>query len=127
MTRLKYDNDIKIQIIINYCTETCWPLYQKKNCLCVCCAFALRRVQLSILENLVFLYIIQTSPCNEYPLTPHFYIVNLGFTGGIPYFLIFALNYRLLVGWLVLNVPVNNFSVMLGWSHRFLGIISTFW
>ena len=31
--------------------------------------------------------------------------------------------------WLVdfiLNVPVNNFSVMLGQSHRFLGITSTF-
>ena len=27
---------------------------------------------------------------------------------------------------LVLNVPVNNFSVMLGRSHRFLGITSTF-
>ena len=27
-----------------------------------------------------------------------------------------------LVGLLILNVPVNNFSVMLGWSHRFLGI-----
>ena len=27
--------------------------------------------------------IMQTSPCNEYPLTPHFYIpvVKLGFTG----------------------------------------------
>ena len=25
-----------------------------------------------------------------------------------------------------LNVPVNNFSVMSGWSHRFLGITSTF-
>ena len=34
------------------------------------------------------------------------------------------------VGWLVdmiLSVPVNNFSVMLGRSHRFLGITSTFW
>ena len=33
------------------------------------------------------------------------------------------------VGWLVdliLNVSVNNFSVMLGRSHRFLGITSTF-
>ena len=30
-----------------------------------------------------------------------------------------------LVGWLILNVPVNNFSVMLGRSHRFLGITST--
>ena len=28
--------------------------------------------------------------------------------------------------WLILNVPVNNFSVMLGRSHRFLGITSTF-
>ena len=27
---------------------------------------------------------------------------------------------------LMLNVPGNNFSVMLGWSHRFLGITSTF-
>ena len=26
-----------------------------------------------------------------------------------------------------LNVPVNNFSVMSGRSHRFLGITSTFW
>ena len=28
---------------------------------------------------------------------------------------------------LMLNVPVNNFSVMLGLSHSFLGITSTFW
>ena len=27
----------------------------------------------------------------------------------------------------MLNVPVNNFSVMLGRSHRFLGITSTIW
>ena len=27
---------------------------------------------------------------------------------------------------LMLNVPVNNFSVILGRSHRFLGITSTF-
>ena len=26
----------------------------------------------------------------------------------------------------MLNVPVNNFSVMSGWSNRFLGITSTF-
>ena len=31
-----------------------------------------------------------------------------------------------LIGWLILNVPVNNFSLMLGWNHRFLGITSTF-
>ena len=28
---------------------------------------------------------------------------------------------------LILNVPVNIFSVMSGRSHRFLGITSTFW
>ena len=27
----------------------------------------------------------------------------------------------------LLNAPVNNFSVMSGQSHRFLGITSTFW
>ena len=27
------------------------------------------------------LCIMITSPCNVYPLTPHFYIVKLGFTG----------------------------------------------
>ena len=26
-------------------------------------------------------YIRITCPCNKYPLTPHFYIVKLGFTG----------------------------------------------
>ena len=31
-----------------------------------------------------------------------------------------------LVGRLIFNVPVNTFSVMLGRSHRFLGITSTF-
>ena len=36
--------------------------------------------------------------------------------------------YGLMVGWLIdLNVPVSNLSVMLGRSHRFLGITSTFW
>ena len=24
--------------------------------------------------------------------------------------------------WLLFNVPINNFSVMVGWRHRFLGI-----
>ena len=33
----------------------------------------------------------------------------------------------MLVGRLILYVLVNNFSVMLGRSHRFLGITSTFW
>ena len=40
------------------------------------------------------LTIMQTSPCNEYPLTPNFYIVKLVFTGVYIFFLIFALQYR---------------------------------
>ena len=32
--------------------------------------------------------IMQTSPCNEYPLTSHFYIVTLGFTGVYLIFLL---------------------------------------
>ena len=39
----------------------------------------------------------QTSPCNEFPFTPHFYIVKLGFTGVYIIFLIFALKHRLWV------------------------------
>ena len=38
----------------------------------------------------------KTSPCNEDPLTPHFYIVKLGFT-GVYFFLIFAPKHRLWV------------------------------
>ena len=36
--------------------------------------------------------IMQTSPCNEYPLTPHFYIVKLGFTGVYIFFLFLLYN-----------------------------------
>ena len=32
-------------------------------------------------ENDCSIGITKTSPCNEHPLTPHFYIVKLGFTG----------------------------------------------
>ena len=42
------------------------------------------------------LHITKTSPCNENPLTPHFYIVKLGFT-GVYIFLIFAPKHRLWV------------------------------
>ena len=38
--------------------------------------------------------ITKTSPCNEDPFTPHFYIVKLGFTGV---YIIFALKHRLWV------------------------------
>ena len=44
------------------------------------------------------------------------------------FYLYFILVFRVVLVWfgLMLNVPVNNFSVMLGRSHRFLGITSTF-
>ena len=38
-----------------------------------------------------------TCPRIVHPLTPHFYIVKLGFTGGLHYFLIFALKHMLWV------------------------------
>ena len=38
------------------------------------------------------LTIMQTSPCNEYPLTPHFYIVKLGFAGVYIFFLLLLYN-----------------------------------
>ena len=40
--------------------------------------------------------IMLTCPSNEHPLTPHFYIVKLGFT-GVSFFLIFAQKHRLWV------------------------------
>ena len=46
------------------------------------------------LKNSVFelTYITKTSPCNEDPLTPHFYIVKLGLTGVFIIFFILLLN-----------------------------------
>ena len=41
--------------------------------------------------------ITKTSPYNEHPLTPHFYIVKTGVYRGIHFFLIFALKHRLWV------------------------------
>ena len=40
--------------------------------------------------------ITKTSPCNEHPLTPHFYKVKLGFTGVYIFFLILAPKHRCL-------------------------------
>ena len=37
-------------------------------------------------------YIMLTCPCNEDPLTPHFYIVKLGFTGVYIFFLFLLQN-----------------------------------
>ena len=53
--------------------------------------------------------------------------ITLGFQteGDTPGFQIFFTDLGLVC--LMLNVPVNNFSVMLGLSHSFLGITSTFW
>ena len=50
--------------------------------------------------------IMLTCPCIVYPLTPHFYIVRLGFT-GVYIFLIFALKHRLWV--LVRTASVRRF------------------
>ena len=45
-------------------------------------SFALRAVELKIMWTRAFSIVIMiTSLCNEDPLTPHFYIVKLGFTG----------------------------------------------
>ena len=44
-------------------------------------------------------FIMKTSPCNEHSLTPHFYIVKLGFT-WVSFFLIFAPKHRL---WLLVR------------------------
>ena len=46
----------------------------------------------------------KTCPCNVHPLTPHFYIVKLGFT-GLHNFLIFALKHRLGVLVRIASVP----------------------
>ena len=37
-------------------------------------------------------FITKTSPCNEHPLTPHFYKVKLGFTGVFFFFLFLLQN-----------------------------------
>ena len=39
----------------------------------------------------------KTSPCNKYPLQPHFYIVKLGFAGEYLFFLILAPKHSLWV------------------------------
>ena len=53
--------------------------------------------------------------------------ITLGFQteGDTPGFQIFFTDLGLVC--LILNVPVNNFSVMLGLSHSSIGITSTFW
>ena len=55
-----------------------------------------------VLVSLWFYYLTRPSQkrirVTKTPLTPHLYIVKLGFTEGIHYFLMFALKHRLWVG-----------------------------
>ena len=55
------------------------------------------RCSLSVSSNIMI-----TCPCDSHPLTPHFYIVKLGFTGVYIFFLIFAPKHRL---WVRVRVP----------------------
>ena len=41
----------------------------------------------STIQACAEVYIRKTSPCNEYPLVPHFYIVKLGYAGVYLFFL----------------------------------------
>ena len=67
------------------------------------CGIPKKRPRTSSIEQ----FIKKTSPCNEDPLTPHFYIVKLGFTGVYIIFLIFAPKPRLWV--LVRTASVGRF------------------
>ena len=55
----------------------------------------LDKIKISLVP--VWSYIMLTSSCNVDPFTPHFYIVNLGFTGVYIVFLIFDLKQKLRV------------------------------
>ena len=56
------------------------------NCVCsvhtILCS-SRKCIRQGVFKNIMLSYlnIMITSPCNEYPITPHFYIVKLGFTG----------------------------------------------
>ena len=54
-------------------------------------------------EAIIQSFITKTRPCNEHPLTPHFYIGLHGYT----FFLIFAPKHRLLV--LVITASLRRF------------------
>ena len=49
----------------------------------------------------IVLHIMQTCPCSDDPLTPHFYIVKLGVYMGKHLFLNFALKHRL---WVLITI-----------------------
>ena len=63
-------------------------------------------VQLNHTVSQLMLHTMITNPCNEYPLTPHYYILKWGFT-GVFIFLIFALKHGLWV--LVRTASVRRF------------------
>ena len=57
---------------------------------------------ISAIRSVLCLYIMQTSPCHLHPLTPHFYIVKLGFTGVYIFFLFL---FRKIDRWYSLEPP----------------------
>ena len=65
-----------------------------------CAKYAVFRVKTDI--TILKICIMLTCPCNVDPLTPHFYLVKLGFRGTL--FLIFAIKHRL---WVLLTCTHN--------------------
>ena len=59
-------------------------------------------------------FIMLTCPCNVYPLTPHFYIVNVGAYRGIHYFLTFALKHIL---WVLVRTCTHNICFELKYEN----------
>ena len=64
----------------------CLPMSHKKDASLIWVNVVLVLISLlvsNVRNNFVFklLFIMQTCPCNEHPLTPHLYIVKLGLTG----------------------------------------------
>ena len=89
--RLEFNILIYKSKIPNFCEERTCNTF---------CMIALRKVVFRISDQVIRI-IMLTRPCIVDPLTPHFYIVKLGFTDGIHKsihnFLNFALKHRLWV------------------------------
>ena len=79
------------------------------SCIKLGCVFSIRKCTLGthccLSRRLKYIRI--TCPCNEHPLTPHFYIEKVGFTRVYIFFLIFAPKHRLWV--LVRTASVRRF------------------
>ena len=54
-----------------------------------------------------YIIITKTSPCNVDPITPHFYVVKLGFARVYIFFFTFASKNRL---WVLVSITVNVLS-----------------